>query len=729
MKKILGITFGGLKQKTVTLVLLIMAATVAVFLVVSSYQSRMLSDIVGETRTEQQAAISQASRDTMHQVVEGTLVSSTALQAKIADNDFSQIVDQIHMLQAMAQGLFESKNSIVPASVSLPDPAMAGLPSAMVLCEEGVDYTESDYIGVAAHMSAPMIALFRNSDKIDGCYIGLADGTDLCIDDKPLSKLDENGDPIPFPVRERPWYKGAVASGGIYFTGMIRDAFTSRLLVTCSAPVYVDGELIGVVGIDIFPGSMVDFMTASGDSAGIAVVVNNRGQVILVPEESETFKAEESDLATDLRNSSNRELAHFIEDALHKTTELKTITIRDKQYYAAGAPMPTVGWAVISLVEKEITELPEQQMLAEYDEINVQASARFREGTARTRRTVIGIIAAVFVLSAAAALLAANRIVSPIRDMTKNIIHSSRTGELFEMKDSYHTGDEIEVLAESFDDLSKKTRQYIENITEITREKERVSTELTMASQIQNSMLPHVFPPYPNRREFDIYATMKPAKEVGGDFYDFFLIDEDHLGLVIADVSGKGVPAALFMMIAKTILQSCAMLGKSASEILAKTNEALCSNNQVDMFVTVWIGILELSTGKLTASNAGHEYPVLKHPDGRFELYRDKHGFVIGGIAGAKYKEYELQLEPGAKLFVYTDGVPEATDAENRMFGIERMMEALNREPDAVPGRILENVHEAVDVFVRDAEQFDDLTMLCLEYKGSQTEDAHEDRV
>ena len=203
---------------------------------------------------------------------------------------------------------------------------------------------------------------------------------------------------------------------------------------------------------------------------------------------------------------------------------------------------------------------------------------------------------------------------------------------------------------------------------------------------------------------------MKPAKEVGGDFYDFFLIDEDHLGLVIADVSGKGVPAALFMMI-------------------AKTNEALCSNNQVDMFVTVWIGILELSTGKLQAANAGHEYPVLKHPDGRFELFRDKHGFVLGGIEGAKYKEYELQMEPGAKLFVYTDGVPEATDAENRMFGLERMMEALNREPDAVPGRILENVHEAVNIFVRDAEQFDDLTMLCLEYKGSQREADHEDRV
>ena len=729
MKKYLGITFGGLQKKTVALVLLILAAMVAIFLGVSAYQSRMLSDIVGEARNEQQAAISQASRDTMHQVMENTLVRSTALQAKIADNDFSEIVDQIHMLQAMAQGLFENKNSIVPASVSLPDPEMSGIPSAMVLCEEGVDYTESEYIGIAAHMAGPMIAMFRSSDKIDGCYIGLADGTDLCVDEKPKSKLDEQGNPIPFPVRDRPWYKGAAASGGLYFTGIVKDAFTGRALVTCSAPVIVGGKLVGVVGIDIHPGSMYDFMNASKDSAGIAVVINNRGQVILAPEDGEEFKAEESDLATDLRNSSNRELAHFIEDSLHKTTDLRTITVRDKQYYAAGAPMPTVGWAVISLVEKELTEQPERQMLAEYDEINVAASAKFKEGTVKTRQTVIWIIIAVFILGSIAALLAARHIVKPIRDMTQSIVNSSRTGQLFEMKDSYRTNDEIELLAESFDDLSKKTKQYIENITEITREKERVSTELSMASQIQNSMLPHVFPPYPNRREFDIYATMKPAKEVGGDFYDFFLIDEDHLGLVIADVSGKGVPAALFMMIAKTILQSCAMLGRSAAEILAKTNEALCSNNQVDMFVTVWIGILELSTGKLTAANAGHEYPALKHPDGRFELYRDKHGFVIGGIEGAKYKEYEMQLEPGAKLFVYTDGVPEATDAENRMFGLERMMEALNREPEAAPKRILENIHDSVRAFVQEAEQFDDLTMLCLEYKGRQTEASHEDRV
>ena len=249
-------------------------------------------------------------------------------------------------------------------------------------------------------------------------------------------------------------------------------------------------------------------------------------------------------------------------------------------------------------------------------------------------------------------------------------------------------------------------------------EKERIGSELKMASDIQSGMLPHIFPPFPDRNEFDLYASMDPAKEVGGDFYDFYLIDDDHLCLTIADVSGKGVPAALFMMVSKSILKSTAMLGPTPEKLLTTINETICQNNKMEMFVTVWIGILEISTGKLTAANAGHEYPVLTGKDGRFELVKDKHGLVVGGMDCAVYKEYELTLEPGSKLFVYTDGVPEATNAEKELFGTDRLLETLNRDPGASPENILKNVTAAVDAFVKDAEQFDDITMLCLEYKG-----------
>ncbi len=248
----------------------------------------------------------------------------------------------------------------------------------------------------------------------------------------------------------------------------------------------------------------------------------------------------------------------------------------------------------------------------------------------------------------------------------------------------------------------------------------RIESELNLASAIQADMLPNIFPPFPERTEFDIYASMTPAKEVGGDFYDFFLVDEDHLCMVMADVSGKGVPAALFMMASKIILANNAMMGKSPAQILTETNAAICSNNREEMFVTVWLGILEISTGKLTAANAGHEYPVVKHGNGAFELLKDKHGFVIGGMDGVKYQNYELMLEPGSKLFLYTDGVPEATDAQNELFGTDRMLAALNQEPSASPEQVLKNVDSSVKEFVKEAEQFDDLTMLCLEYKGNQ---------
>ena len=264
--------------------------------------------------------------------------------------------------------------------------------------------------------------------------------------------------------------------------------------------------------------------------------------------------------------------------------------------------------------------------------------------------------------------------------------------------------------------IARRGREMVLEQKRMAEKSARIQTELTLATKIQEAFVPHAFP---DRAEFDLYAVMDPAKEVGGDFYDFFMIDDDHLCLLIADVSGKGVPAALFMMVSKIILQSCAMLGKSTAEILTKTNEAICSNNQAQMFVTIWLGILEISTGRLTAANAGHEYPALRRANGAYELYKDKHGFVVGGMDGVRYRDYEIRLEPGDQLFVYTDGVPEATDAENRAFGNQRMLEALNRRPVASPAERLKDVRQAVDAFVGTAEQFDDLTMLCLEYRGA----------
>lgn len=285
---------------------------------------------------------------------------------------------------------------------------------------------------------------------------------------------------------------------------------------------------------------------------------------------------------------------------------------------------------------------------------------------------------------------------------------------------------ELEDLTDTVVRLEHDTVGYVENLTRVTAEQERMDTELALAKRIQANVLPNLFPPFPDRKEFDIFASMTPAKEVGGDFYDFFLLDEDHLGLVMADVSGKGVPAALFMMATKNLIKTYAMNGGTPSQILQTVNREICKHNTDDMFVTVWFGILTLSTGKIIASNAGHEYPAIKRRGGVFELFKDKHGFVIGGMSGAKYRDYAFELLPGDNLFVYTDGVPEATDSSNQMFATDGMLKALNSAADDTPQTILASVNRGIDDFVGEAEQFDDITMLsirinCLQTKNSIT--------
>ena len=274
---------------------------------------------------------------------------------------------------------------------------------------------------------------------------------------------------------------------------------------------------------------------------------------------------------------------------------------------------------------------------------------------------------------------------------------------------------EMNTLLMSMQTMEKEMNGYLNELRTATAEKERISLELELASKIQTAMIPSIFPPFPERKEFSIYATMTPAKEVGGDFYDFYLIDDDHLGVVMADVAGKGIPAALLMMVSKIIIKNYALMHNSPADVLELVNNQLCSNNQADMFVTAWVGILTISEGKFIAASAGHEYPIIKKGSGGFEMMKDKHGFVLGGIEGSKYKNYEFSLGRNDTLFLYTDGLPEATNTEDEMFGPDRIIKHLNMTKNDIPEIILDHMKNAVKGFVGSAQQFDDLTMLALQ--------------
>ena len=307
-------------------------------------------------------------------------------------------------------------------------------------------------------------------------------------------------------------------------------------------------------------------------------------------------------------------------------------------------------------------------------------------------------------------------VVKPVIRISKEterfVNENTKTKKTLDLESSKIT--EIKILAQSVDKMEFKTVNYINNLEKITKENERVGTELKVAKSIQESVLTDDFP---DCDEYRVYASMNPAKEVGGDFYDFYLIDDNHLVLTIADVSGKGVPAALFMMITKVLLNSATVNYKTPSEILTSINNQICKKNTTNMFITVWLGILNLRTGKLIYSNAGHEDPVIYRKGANFQVEKTTHGIAVGAFEDYMYKDNEMTLKKGDKLFLYTDGIPEATNNKNEMFGIERMVNSLNNNFNKDMADILKNVKKDVDKFANGAVQFDDLTMLGIEYK------------
>ena len=316
-----------------------------------------------------------------------------------------------------------------------------------------------------------------------------------------------------------------------------------------------------------------------------------------------------------------------------------------------------------------------------------------------------------------------NRVIRPLsklklsaEEFVKSSHGNSQPETLVFTNPEIHTGDEIEVLSDSLVTMAGDLKNYMKNLMLETAEKERIGTELSVATNIQASMLPIIFPPFPNREEFDIYASMTPAKEVGGDFYDFFMVDERHLAIVVADVSGKGVPAALFMVIGKTLIKDHTVPGKDLGEIFTDVNKMLCEANGAELFITAFEGILDLVTGEFRYVNAGHECPYILH-NGKYEMHKIKAAFVLAGMDGMKYTSGSLMLEPGDKLFQYTDGVTEATDKDNQLFGDARVDAALNKHADKDVKGVITGVKEEIDKFVGEAPQFDDITMLCLEYK------------
>ena len=712
---------GSIADRMIILLIAGMALVSAAFIGANIYQSSVLSKVTMETNQRQIDSISEVGEEMIARTVTEELNRTIELEAMITNKSFGDLQRRVTLLGNYAAGLLDNPENVQPAEWAFPDKDKDGTLSTMVMLADGLDPSDPETaarIGLLANLTDIMMELCDTFES-ENVYIALPEGIHFVASRNAGGWYQEDGTLQSFDPSQRYWFKEAVEAGKLIFTDVGDDKETGQLCIVCAMPVYgKDGELLAVAGSDFFLTEIQEAVESVSGDGEFHVIANRNGHVIFSPREEGEFRPtgdlhageEKTDTAVqalDLRHSENAELAAFMADAMRGNGGARTVTLEDGTYYMAGAPIESVGWTEISVVSQEKANENIRAMMSKYSEIQEGAVASYRAANGRYKPIIAIILTIELILMLILVTRQVRRIVKPLNSITRRISEIQGSDMEFEMEDTYRTGDEIEVLANAFSDLTHKTAEYVEQVRKVSAEKERIGSELRMATRIQESMLPNTFPAFPDCPAVDIYASMDPAKEVGGDFYDFFFIDPEHLAMVIADVSGKGVPAALF----------------SAAETLEESNRAMCSENRMEMFVTVWIGILEISTGRIATANAGHEDPIIcRSKEGRWERIREKHGFVLGGIEDIRYKEREILLNPGDKLFVYTDGVPEANNKDGEFFGISRLMDALEPAVKGTPKDVLFSVRQAVNTFADQAEQFDDLTMLCLEYKGTTLE-------
>lgn len=586
-------------------------------------------------------------------------------------------------------------------------------------------------IGLTANIQDFLIQINTNSNVIISSYVASKNGFTIMVD-RFAGRKFQNSDINPdfYNATSRPWYIQAKKEDKTIFTDIVIDALGGGPCIICATPYYANGQFAGVVGMGTFLDNINEIIlnTKIGDN-GFGFVINKQGQIIASPHTT-------GDLITginnikDLRQSTNTSLADAVQKIINEKAGLTEANIDGKDYYLAYAPMKNTDWYFVTAMEVDTVIAPAKETHENIINIATEYMDNLSE---KTKMTVIGMIISISILLFFITYIGwslADYLTKPIRQLSKGVQQIAMGN--FNGKLNIHTGDEIESLAISFNAMTTELQTYIKNLEQITAEKERIATELNVATNIQKNMLPCIFPPYPDRKDFDIYAVMYPAKEVGGDFYDFYLLDENHLVITIADVSDKGIPAAMFMVITKTILKNFAMSMTSPddfSAVVQCANRQLCENNEEMMFVTVFMGMLDLKTGKFIYVNAGHTPPMIRHKhkdDSTFEYLPVEKNCVLGINEEAQFKQQEVYLKQGDELFLYTDGVTEAINKEKKLYSIERLYSNLNKiNQKSSCQDILRDVKLSIDDFAQGMYQSDDITMLAIKLNYLDLGDKH----
>lgn len=519
--------------------------------------------------------------------------------------------------------------------------------------------------------------------------------------------------------KDSEWYKKTAESGTITIGIMPNDENTNLPFITVSTPYYNGNEFAGVANIAINAVSLHQLLEQRGinDVINANFILNSKGELVLLSENGGLSK----EIGEYGKPLAEGDLARVGEKMIAGETGVESVVLNGESYYLAYAPIPSLEWSL--------------GMLAKADDILRVGSEAQREADSLTgkfvpsmsehfQKNLLGIgymLPVVLFAILMFGTLTAKRFVAPILQITAGVREIAK-GD-FEKKLNLTTGDEFEELANSIDIMTNDIKAYMENIANITKDKQRIATELSLAQDIQIGMLPDIGSLPAKNAGYDLYATMEAAKTVGGDFYDFYSLDENRVAVMIADVSGKGVPAALFMAIAKTLLQNSLSDGhfRSISETAAHINNLLKEDNTKMMFVTAFIGVLNIKTGNFSFVNCGHNPPLIYRAEcDKYEYIEVLRNTALGVMSDMNFTEQEITLNPKDALFLYTDGVTEACNESEEMYGEDRLQTALNAvaSPNISSEEILTKIREDLKKFVGTAEQSDDITMLGIRFNG-----------
>lgn len=641
-------------------------------------------------------------------------------KAKYIGNIFDNQRNTVQATADFMTRLYEHADEYDSRIAPLPDKSNDGTLVPQLLFSEKIAKHDDPKIqqeaGLIGNVADLLITVNQQNGMMSSNYVATTSGLMLMADKISAAKFDEQGNIAPYEADTRPWYQGAMATDAPFYTDVTMDIHGGGAAIMCGVPFYHGDVIMGVAGAGYYLTAIDESVvkTEVGET-GFACIVNQRGEIIF-SSKTEGELSPNTEERVDLRKSKNKELSNLVTKMVRGENGISEATIDGKKVYLAYSYMDAIDWTFVTVIEEDEVLHPSKVL---EDMISMDTITTMKDADQSIRSAMIRTLmasAVIIFLAVIVSISVSGRISKPIAILTKEV--QKIDGDNLEFACAVHTNDEIEVLAQSFRKMTNELKDYIRNLTRVTAEKERIGAELNVATQIQADMLPRIFPAFPDKNEFDIYATMDPAKEVGGDFYDFFIIDDDHLGFVIADVSGKGVPAALFMVIAKTLIRNHAQSGLPVEEVFNNVNDQLCEGNKAALFVTAWLAKLQISTGEVTYVNAGHNPPVLKKKNGAFQYISCEPGFILAGMEEMKYKSASMKLDEGDELFLYTDGVTEATDLQNQLYGEERLLQILNQRQDYGIAELLSNIEKDIDTFVGTADQFDDITMLIIRYLG-----------